>query len=238
MYWQSPRLRAPLLDASLRGFRFCGEAAYAGTSATGISANGATPLIGTSGTHQEQREAKAVMGSAIASGHEIHIRTATAADLPAIVDCSNLAFAAFGTDALDSDSDCVTDDAQLAKTLHAQIIEGSIRLICNQTEILGYIAFWPTADEMFVDTLAVSPKYHRRGLGSRLLAFADNETSRLGLKAITLFTKAKMPGNLRFYRRRGYREIGRCDDDGFCRVFYAKKISPLAVAGTPARAAR
>lgn len=171
------------------------------------------------------------MGSAVVSGHEIHIRTATAADLPAIIDCSNLAFAAFG-DALDGDNG--SDDAQLEKTLRSQILEGSIRLICNEAEILGYITFWPTADEMFVDTLAVSPKYHRRGLGSRLLAFADAETSRLGLRAVTLFTKAKMPGNLRFYRRRGYRETGRCDDDGFCRVFYAKKISPYAAAGFPA----
>lgn len=188
------------------------------------------------GTHQNHnRGADALIGRAVGSGHEIHIRAASAADLPAIVNCSSLAFAAFGADARDGDDD--SDNAQLAKTLRAQILEGSIHLICNQTEILGYIAFWPTADEMFVDTLAVSPKYHRRGLGSRLLAFADTETSRLGLRAVTLFTKAKMQGNLRFYRRRGYRETGRCDDDGFCRVFYAKSISPVAAAGSSTQAA-
>ena len=162
----------------------------------------------------------------------MHIRAATVADLAAIVTCSNLAFAPFAGTA---DED--TGDLHLATNLRSQIHEGSIRLICDGTEVLGYISFWPTADNMFVDTLAVLPKHHRRGLGSELLAFADFETQRLGLRAITLFTKARMTGNLRFYQSRGYCETGRCDDDGFCRVFYTKKLPLLAAAAFSARRA-
>ena len=107
-------------------------------------------------------------------------------------------------------------------------MEGSIHLICDEAQVLGFISLWPTADQMFIDTLAVLPRHHRRGLGSQLLAFADSETLRLGLSGVNLFTKATMVDNLVFYQRRGYRETGRCDDDGCCRVFYSKSVSRLA----------
>jgi ribosomal protein S18 acetylase RimI-like enzyme len=151
------------------------------------------------------------------------IRAATVTDLAAIVACSDLAFMSFagGRD---------KRDVKPTHNLQSQILEGSIQLICDETSVLGYISLWPTADRMFVDTLAVLPKHHRRGLGSQLLAFADSETLRLGLKSVNLFTKATMADNLEFYRRRGYHETGRCDDDGFCRVFYSKNISPVIVA--------
>jgi ribosomal protein S18 acetylase RimI-like enzyme len=158
----------------------------------------------------------------------MQIRAATVADLASIASCADLAFAS-----VIGHSD--KRDAKLGEeSLRSQILEGSIRLICDEAHVLGYISLWPSADQMFIDTLAVLPKHHRRGLGSRLLAFADSETSRLGLSSVNLFTKAMMVDNLEFYRRRGFRETGRCDDDGFCRVFYTKEISPKSVV-TPSR---
>lgn len=149
----------------------------------------------------------------------MRIRVATVDDLAAIATCLDLAFASFNEF---EDS----EDAPLPDDLKSRIIEGSVRLICNGTQVLGYISFWPAAHQMFIDTLAVLPTHRRQGLGSKLLAFADVETLRLGFKAVTLFTKARMTGNSQFYQSRGYRETGRCDDDGFCRVFYTKTFQP------------
>jgi ribosomal protein S18 acetylase RimI-like enzyme len=153
----------------------------------------------------------------------MQIRTATVADLALIAACADLAFAPIIGRSEKSDIKLKAD------SLRSQILEGSIRLICDAAHVLGYISLWPTADQMFIDTLAVLPKHRRQGLGSQLLAFADSETSRLGLSSVNLFTKAMMVNNLEFYRRRGFRETGRCDDDGFCRVFYTKEISPKSV---------
>jgi ribosomal protein S18 acetylase RimI-like enzyme len=147
----------------------------------------------------------------------MRIRAATVADLASIVRCANLAFASFA--GLSDKRDVKVEDS-----LRSRILEGSIHLLCDEAQVLGYISLWPTADQMFIDTLAVLPKHHRQGLGSQLLAFADRETLRLGLDSINLFTKATMADNLAFYERRGYRETSRCDDDGFCRVFYSKSI--------------
>ena len=151
----------------------------------------------------------------------MQIRAATVTDLASIARCSDLAFASTAARSEQR-------DVKLGDNLQFQILEGSIQLICDEARVLGYISLWPTADQMFVDTLAVLPKHHRQGLGSQLLAFADSEALRLGLSSVNLFTKATMVDNLEFYQRRGYRETGRCDDDGFCRVFYTKDISPLA----------
>jgi predicted N-acetyltransferase YhbS len=147
----------------------------------------------------------------------MHIRVATITDLVSITSCTDLAFASFA-------GHSHKRDAKLEDSLRSQILEGSIWLICDEAHVLGYISLWPTADQMFIDTLAVRPSHHRQGLGSQLLAFADRETLRLGLSSVNLFTKATMADNLVFYKRRGYRETGRCDDDGFCRVFYSKSI--------------
>ena len=147
----------------------------------------------------------------------MHIRVATITDLVSITSCTDLAFASFAEQSHKR-------DAKLEDSLRSQILEGSIWLICDEAHVLGYISLWPTADQMFIDTLAVRPSHHRQGLGSQLLAFADRETLRLGLSSVNLFTKATMADNLVFYQHRGYRETGRCDEDGFCRVFYSKSI--------------
>jgi GNAT superfamily N-acetyltransferase len=168
----------------------------------------------------ENRDAVGEIGRAAVGRASTRIRLATVDDLAAIVRCLELAFAPFN-EFEDSQYPQLSDD------LKSQIFEGSIRLIFDETQVLGFISFWPAADQMFIDTLAVLPTHHGQGLGSKLLAFADIETLRLGFKAVTLFTKARMTGNLQFYQRRGYRETGRCNDDGFCRVFYTKTFPPM-----------
>lgn len=146
------------------------------------------------------------------------IRAATLPDLAAVVACADLAFATSLPHPLKLDVGVNND-------LRSQILDGSVHMICSSATVLGYISLWPIADHLFVDSIAVLPKYHGQGLGTQLLAFAEHEASRLGLHSVRLFTKEKMADNHAFYRHRGYCETGRCDDDGFPRVFYSKDIS-------------
>ena len=148
----------------------------------------------------------------------MQVRVARSGDLAAIVACADLAFVSGGQGYGESAT------LEPAENIQLLIRQGSIWLVCDGGHVLGYISFWPMARQMFVDTLAILPKYRRRGLGSWLLACAEAETVRLGHKSITLFTKSAMTGNTAFYQSRGYRETGRCDDDGFCRIFFKKRM--------------
>ena len=146
------------------------------------------------------------------------IRLAKTSDLQAIAECEELAFelsARRGT----------TRDASQSELLAQQVREREIHVISDAARIVGYISFSPSSDHLYVDSIAVLPRHHRQGLGSRLLTYAEDAASRMGLGSVKLFTDGRIARNVRFYARRGYRETGRCDDDNFSRIFYSKPIA-------------
>ncbi len=154
----------------------------------------------------------------------MHVRRAEPPDLACVIGCAEQAFAAFASV---SDQDDTPHGDLAPKTdreLTSQILEGAVSLICDERKVLGYISLQPTTDHLFIDSVAVLPKHHGKGLGSQLMAFAEMEALRLKLSSVRLFTNAKMVANHRFYLRRGYLETDRCDHDGYARVFYSKAI--------------
>lgn len=150
----------------------------------------------------------------------MHVRPATLRDITAVALCETRAFAAFVSGH--------ADQTVARHDLASQLADGAIHVIGDGADVFGYIAMWPTAGHLFIETLAVLPERQGQGLASRLLAFAEREAARLRLPSVRLFTKETMTGNLAFYRRRGYREVGRCDEDGFARVFYVKDVAARA----------
>ena len=140
------------------------------------------------------------------------VRGATAGDLAAVASCADVAFG-------------VPRSPDNRTELAIQIQQGLVQVMCDAALVLGYISFSPNRDHLFVEAIAVLPELHGHGIGSRLLAFAEQVALRLGLRSVRLFTSGEIAGNLSFYRRRGYRETGRCREDNFSRVFYSKDIA-------------
>ncbi|MBV9898154.1 MAG: GNAT family N-acetyltransferase, partial [Chloroflexi bacterium] len=64
-----------------------------------------------------------------------------------------------------------------------------------------------------------------RGLGKRLLEFAEGEAKRLGFSEVRLYTNALMTENRALYARVGYVEYERRDVDGRDTVFMRKRLS-------------
>jgi len=91
-------------------------------------------------------------------------------------------------------------------------------------ELRGLIVLWPTDGAMCVDNVAVDPRYQGRGIGRRLITFAEEQARAAGLPELRLYTNEVMTENLAFYARLGFEEIGRRVDDGYKRIFLRKLV--------------
>lgn len=92
------------------------------------------------------------------------------------------------------------------------------------TQAAGLIVLVPADNYLLLENVAVVPSAQGRGVGGALLRFAEDHARSLGLGEIRLYTNAAMTENLTYYPRRGYRETGRGEQDGFSRVFFAKQV--------------
>ena len=76
-------------------------------------------------------------------------------------------------------------------------------------EILAVLVLIAEPDAMTLENVAVSERLQGRGVGSRLLVFAEAEAARQGYDEILLYTNEMMGDNAAYYARRGYEETHR-----------------------------
>ncbi|MEV0592060.1 GNAT family N-acetyltransferase [Nonomuraea cavernae] len=88
----------------------------------------------------------------------------------------------------------------------------------------GLIVLVPEDGVLRVENVAVSPERQGRGVGRRLLAFAEEEARRLGLPALRLYTNAKMASNIALYESLGYAVTGRQGIEGRSAVLMRKEL--------------
>ena len=79
-------------------------------------------------------------------------------------------------------------------------------------------------DPLWLDNIAVDPAWQGQGLGRALLNFAEAEARRRNLPELRLLTHQAMLSNIALYARLGYVETDRRVEDGFARVFMAKRL--------------
>ena len=79
---------------------------------------------------------------------------------------------------------------------------------------------------LFLDLVYLPRTMRRGGLGSRLLAAAEEEGRRRGCKAAVLYTISFQAPE--FYKRYGWRVFGEipCDPPGTSRIFMTKELRP------------
>lgn len=112
----------------------------------------------------------------------------------------------------------VADYAELISRGHVYVLE--------YDEVDGVIVLVPEDETLLVENVAVRPDRQGRGLGHRLLAFAEFRARSLGLSAVRLYTNEKMTSNIGLYESLGYRETGREGIDGRHAVHLRKDLLP------------
>jgi ribosomal protein S18 acetylase RimI-like enzyme len=109
---------------------------------------------------------------------------------------------------------------------YARLIElGAVSVLEAPDGVIpALVVLLPRPDHLLLDNIAVHPDHQGRGLGRRLVAFAESEARRLGYAELRLYTHERMTENIALYTRLGFRETGRGTEAGYDRVFMAKPI--------------
>jgi ribosomal protein S18 acetylase RimI-like enzyme len=106
-----------------------------------------------------------------------------------------------------------------------RIAEGAVSVAEDKDGVVAAIlVLLPKPDHLLLDNIAVRPDRQGRGLGRRLVAFAEAETRRRGFAELRLYTHETMTENIVLYARLGFVETGRGEQDGYARVFMAKRL--------------
>ena len=88
---------------------------------------------------------------------------------------------------------------------------------------------WAIDDGDFrVGRVAVEPQLQRRGIGTALMAWAEEEAARRGCAAVSVGVRVGLDGNLAFYRSLGYELVGERSHDGYDRATWLALRKPLA----------
>jgi ribosomal protein S18 acetylase RimI-like enzyme len=109
---------------------------------------------------------------------------------------------------------------------HAERVSlGGLSVAEDGDAVVGLIDLVEAPDHMQVENVAVEPSRQGEGVGRALLRFAEDSARAAGLEEMRLYTHSKMTENRELYRRLGYSETDRRDEEGFDRVFLVKRLA-------------
>lgn len=90
--------------------------------------------------------------------------------------------------------------------------------------VQGLVVLEPGDGYLLVDNVAVDPAAQGRGVGRRLLAFAEDHARAAGCAEVRLYTNERMAANIALYERLGYRQLDRETIEGRHAVWLAKPL--------------
>jgi ribosomal protein S18 acetylase RimI-like enzyme len=98
------------------------------------------------------------------------------------------------------------------------------RVFVTGEPVVGLVVLDAFEDHLFLDSIAVHPDAHGRGVGGRLLRFVDARARALGLPEIRLYTNAMMWENQKIYPKYGYEVVERRVDGPYDRIHYRRRL--------------
>ncbi len=146
------------------------------------------------------------------------IRQAVAADVPAVAAVTDAAYrpyiARIGVAPRPMEADHAADVA--AGKVFVTGVPG--------LDVAGLVVVEAYAGHLLLDSVAVHPDAHGRGVGRRLLRFTEAHARALGLPEIRLYTNALMWENQKIYPKYGYEVVERRADGPYDRLHYRKRL--------------
>jgi len=133
------------------------------------------------------------------------IREARVEDAPRILDVINTTNKAFYEEIVPPDR--YREPFLALEDVQAESRRMTFYVSVQNGRIVGVVGLGTAGGVGIVGRLYVLPGSQRKGIGAALLAHAEDEARRRGLREIVVWTDPKATWAVSFYRRRGYREI-------------------------------
>jgi ribosomal protein S18 acetylase RimI-like enzyme len=143
------------------------------------------------------------------------IRAATAADVPAVRAVTDAAFHPY--------IERIGLVPQPMEADHAANVAAG-KVFVTGEPVVGLVVVEAFADHLFLDSIAVHPDAHGRGVGRRLLEFVAAHARALGLSEVRLYTNAMMWENQEIYPKYGYELVERRVTGPYDRLHYRKRL--------------
>jgi N-acetylglutamate synthase-like GNAT family acetyltransferase len=137
----------------------------------------------------------------------VRIRPARRPDVPALVELVTSAYRGDASRAgWTTEADLIdgsrTDEAELTEILDDLLVAE------DETGLVGCCAMVPRGDVGYFGTFAVRPTLQGGGVGSALLAAAEDWAAALGLPAVEMTVLSVRAELIAYYERRGYERTG------------------------------
>lgn len=145
------------------------------------------------------------------------IRQAKQEDQEAIVDCVQAAYTRYI-------ERMGKKPAPMLADYKALIAQGVVYVLADEEGVQGVLVMMPQDRGMFVENVAVDPRFQGQELGRTLMAFVEQQARKEQLDEIRLYTNEVMTENLLFYQKLGFEEEGRHVHNGYRRVFLRKRL--------------
>ena len=146
------------------------------------------------------------------------IRQAVANDVPSIAACVKAAYQHYIPRLGKPPGPMLDDYAQAVQKHHAYVA-------VLDSAIIGLLVLIQQPKGILLDNIAVHPSVQGQGLGKRLMEFAEQQAQTLGYTELQLYTHIKMTENIAIYTALGYTEIARRNEQGYQRVYMAKRLN-------------
>jgi ribosomal protein S18 acetylase RimI-like enzyme len=145
------------------------------------------------------------------------IRQAMKADLAEIKSCAIAAYTMYVERIGKNPAPMVANFSEAVENKNLYVMDSA-------GQVCGFVVFYPQGDHVHLENVAVNPDFQQRGIGSRLIEFAEQQAGVEGYSRIELYTNAMMTENLQIYPRLGYEEFDRRLEEGFDRVYFRKSL--------------
>ena len=143
------------------------------------------------------------------------IRAGTPEDLPRLREIARAAYAEYvpliGA-----------EPPPMLQEFERDLAEGALWVIGDPAE--GYVVARPQGADWLLENVAVAPEAQGKGIGKRLIVFAEAEGARRSFAKVVLYTNVHMVANLTMYPAMGYQEIARRTEKGVNRVYFEKSL--------------